>query len=166
MAKIPWTSQYFPVFLFSFSEKQFAKLRNSAKNKTLRKLGKGRDVFFFELFFGARGLGGEGSGSELLGGWGCCQVVFSSFSSSSSSYARATRARATRAWTKLWFADLDSSSPAAFCFLVLIKRTTSYCFLSRIGRADDDLSFFWFCFGFFTRAAYRWWKLKSSFGVC
>jgi hypothetical protein len=53
-------------------------LRNSAKNKTLWKLGKGRDVFFFELFFGARGVGGEGEGSELLGGWGCCQVVFSS----------------------------------------------------------------------------------------
>jgi len=129
MAKIPWTSQYFPVFLFSFSEKQFAKLRNSAKNKTLWKLGKGRDVFFFELFFGARGLGGEGSGSELLGGWGCCQVVFSSFSSSTSFYARATRARATRAWTKLWFADLDSSSPAAFCFSRFYKTHDELLFL-------------------------------------
>jgi hypothetical protein len=79
---------------------------------------------------------------------GCLFVFF--FSSSSSSYARATRA-----CTKLWFADLDSS-PAAFC-------------VSRFDKTHDELSFpvqgsvelttifrfFWFCFGFFGRAACR-----------
>jgi hypothetical protein len=53
------------MFFFSFSEKQFAKLRNFAKKKTLRKLGNGRDFFFLSFFWG-RGVGGEGSGSELL----------------------------------------------------------------------------------------------------
>jgi hypothetical protein len=40
------------VFFFSFFEKKFAKLRNFAKNKTLRKLGKGRDLFFLFCFWG------------------------------------------------------------------------------------------------------------------
>ncbi len=125
MAKNPWKSQNFRVFLFIFWKtiRQVAKFRQKTK-----RLGNSvrAGIYFFWIVFLGRGVGGEGSVSELLWGWGCCQVVFSSFFfPSSSSYARATRA-----CTRLWLADLDSSSsPAAFCFSRVDKRHDELLFL-------------------------------------
>jgi hypothetical protein len=142
------------VFFFSFSEKQFAKLRNFAKNKTLRKLAVRAGICFFYFVFGARGgWRGVGFGASVKVGGAVVRLFFRLFfsSSSSSSYARATRA-----CTKLWFADLDSSSPAAFWFSRSDKRHDELLFLVQ---GSVELStifrFFWFCFGFFGRAAYR-----------
>ncbi len=67
------------VFFFSFSEKQFAQLQNFAKNKTLRKLGKGRNFIFTFIFFGARGgWRGVGCGASVRVGLlsGCLFVFF------------------------------------------------------------------------------------------
>jgi hypothetical protein len=80
-----------------------------------------------------------------------CLFVFIFSSSSSSSYARATRA-----CTKLWFADLDSSSPAAFCFSRFDKTHDELLFLVQ-GSVEltTTFRFFGFVLVFFTRAAYR-----------
>jgi hypothetical protein len=79
------------------------------------------------------------------------RLSFRLFFPSSSSYARATRT-----CTKLWFADLDSSSPAAFCFSRFDKTHDELLFLVQ-GSVEltTTFRFFGFVLVFFTRAAYR-----------
>ncbi len=54
----------FSCFSFHFLKNNSPSCEMSPRKKTLRKLGKGRE-FFLNYFLG-RGVGGEGSGSELL----------------------------------------------------------------------------------------------------
>jgi len=126
MAKNPWKSQNFRIFVFIFWKtiRQVAKFRQKTK-----RLGNSvrAGICFLNCFFGARGGWrgvGFGASVRVVGLLSGCLFVFF-FSSSSSSYARATRA-----CTRLWLADLDrSSSPAAFCFSRVDKRHDELLFL-------------------------------------
>jgi hypothetical protein len=146
MAKIPWKSHYFPVF--PFLKKNSPIWEIPPKTKRLGKsVRAGMFFFFFWIFFGARGVGGEGSGSELLGGWGCCQVVFSSFFSFFFFFVLRSSYKSLHEALVCGSRQQQPSRLLFFSFWQNARRVIVSC--PRIGRADDDLSFFWFCFGVF-----------------